>query len=139
MGKLPNAVSSIFSLLYIGGAKGSREYKASLYNFIYDTGSVNSISFVGMERDDSARNAILIVNNFAPSSNTIHSYGIKQSIDMRYNYWGVLPNGHIGPDDSVWNTHNNIFKPWYKKWINWNPKVIESFIQLDHQMNFNHI
>ena len=45
---------------------------------------------------------------------------------MRYNYWGVLPNGHIGPDDSVWNTHNNIFKPWYKKWINWNPKTIES-------------
>ena len=67
-----------------------------------------------------------IVNNFAPSGTTIHSHGTQYAIDMRYNYWGVLPNGHIGPDNSVWNVHHNIFKPWYKKWVNWKPKVIES-------------
>ncbi|SEK43443.1 hypothetical protein SAMN05216439_0937 [Methanobrevibacter gottschalkii] len=67
-----------------------------------------------------------IVNNFAPSGTTINSHGIKYAIDMRYNYWGVLPNGHIGPDDSVWNVNHNLFKPWYKQWVEWKPKVIES-------------
>lgn len=67
-----------------------------------------------------------IVNNFAPSGTTIYTQGGNTAIDMRYNYWGVLPNGHVGPDDSVWNTYNNIFKPWYKNWINWEPKIIES-------------
>ena len=78
-----------------------------------------------------------ILNNFAPSGTTIHSHGIKYAIDMRYNYWGVLPNGHIGPDDSVWNVYHNLFKPWYKEWVDWNPKVIESNNSSSNSSNYN--
>ena len=64
-----------------------------------------------------------IVNNVAPSGNTIHSrvIGGHQDIDMRYNYWGKK-----GPDDSVWRAMSrDSFYPITREMINWNPQVVD--------------
>ncbi len=67
-----------------------------------------------------------IVDNLAPAYETIHSSSSSSlAIDMRYNYWGTSQNGYTGPDDSVWKVANNLFRPWYKQWVHWEPKTIE--------------
>lgn len=66
-----------------------------------------------------------IVDNLAPAYETIHSSGGSYAIDMRYNYWGTTKSGYEGPDDSVWRLSNNLFKPWYREWVHWEPKNIE--------------
>lgn len=64
-----------------------------------------------------------IVNNVAPSGNTINSrvIGGQQDIDMRYNYWGKN-----GPDDSVWKSMSrDSFYPITREMINWKPQVVD--------------
>lgn len=65
-----------------------------------------------------------IVDNLAPAYETIHTSGSSYSMDMRYNYWGTSENGYTGPDDSVWKVSNNLFRPWYKEWIHWEPETV---------------
>ena len=66
-----------------------------------------------------------IVDNLAPAYETIHTSGSSYAMDMRYNYWGTSKDGYNGPDDSVWKVNNNLFRPWYKEWVHWEPKTIE--------------
>jgi predicted outer membrane repeat protein len=55
-----------------------------------------------------------IVNNFAPTYSTIYAPNYNINIDVRDNYWGLG-----GPDDSVWNTNNILFRDWLKDRSNW--------------------
>lgn len=66
-----------------------------------------------------------IVDNLAPAYETIHASSGSYYMDMRYNYWGTSQNGYSGPDDSVWKVSNNLFRPWYKEWVCWEPKTVE--------------
>lgn len=65
-----------------------------------------------------------IVNNLAPGYGTIHTTSSSTVVDLRYNYWGTT-DGVEGPDNSIWNFDSNLFKPWSKQWINWDPKNVE--------------
>lgn len=56
-----------------------------------------------------------IVNNFAPTYSTVYTTpSYPSNIDARGNYWG--PNG---PDDSVWNTENILFRDWLWDRVIW--------------------
>lgn len=90
------------------------------HNRALTSGGAFDISYGNISIHDSN-----IVDNLAPAYDTIHTSGGSYAIDMRYNYWGIN-DGFDGPDNSVWKVNINLFKPWYKEWIHWEPKIVES-------------